>query len=129
MLVNPSECEFFCPIIYREVFGNRFFWDRDGAMSRQAAKANLFPSSALDWGIETVDTIISVCGHIRHVLIGESPRTGGQQMEIIYQKDKGWKFAVAPRTFLAFASVIIAYYAPEHLPKVISILRAALAAS
>lgn len=81
------------------------------------------------WGIETVDTIISVCGPIQHVLIGESPRTGGQQMEIIYQKDKGWKFAVAPRTFLAFASVIIAYYAPEHLPKVISILRAALAAS
>lgn len=47
-------------------------------------------------------------------------------MEFIWRKNVGLKIAIAPRSLLIAASVMLAVFAPDHLPKWLSTLAGAL---
>ena len=47
-------------------------------------------------------------------------------MEFIWRKNVGMKIAIAPKAILVAASFVLAVYAPDHLPKWLSALFAAL---
>ena len=47
-------------------------------------------------------------------------------MELIWRKNVGMKIAIAPRSLLVAASVVLAIYAPDYLPRWMSTFFAAL---
>ena len=47
-------------------------------------------------------------------------------MEFIWRKNVGMKIVVAPRTLLIVASVMLAFFAPDHLPNWLSTFSAVL---
>lgn len=47
-------------------------------------------------------------------------------MEFIWRKNVGMKIAIAPRSLLVVASIVLAIYAPDYLPKWLSTFSSAL---